>query len=411
MKRRTSAIHRFIALRHLTSSHRRGFLSFITVIAIVGVLLGVASLIITLSILNGFERTIHENIISFTAHLQITGFQDQFLSDPERSMQTVYERHSEVTAITPFVSREGMVRAGEVVEGILIKGVDPSSDISAAKTRLVEGTYDLEERTTGMQTAIIGMRLAEKLRVGIGDEILLYALGGRMLSLSETRVFRVQVAGIFETGMAEFDGSMVYVNLRNAQRLFQVGTTVSGYDVLVSDMGALSRLAQEIPEDLGYPHYARTMYQQYRNLFTWIELQKKPIPILLGLIIIVATVNIVGTLLMMVMEKAREIGALRTMGMTRKAIVRMFLWKGGLIGLVGTVLGNMIAYGICWLELTYRFFPLPSGVYFMTHVPIDMALVDFIAVSLMALLMSVVASIFPARVAASIDPIRILRFS
>jgi len=411
VKRRASRIHRFIAIRHLTSTNRRGFLSFITVIAIIGVLLGVASLIITLSILNGFESTIQRNVVSFTAHLQLVGFQSQLLGDPNRTIQKVYERYPEVATITPFVSREGMIRGNDVVEGILVKGVDPETDISAARFRLVEGTYDLAERDSGVQRAIIGKRLAEKIGVGVGDEVLLYALGGVALSLSETRVYRVSISGIFETGMAEFDGSFVYLNIRNAQRLFQVGASVSGFDILVHNLDELPRLSQEIPEHLGYPHYARTMYQQYRNLFTWIELQKKPIPILLGLIVIVATVNIVGTLLMMIMEKAKEIGALRTMGMTRKSIVRMFLWKGALIGMVGTIGGNIIAFAICWLELTYRFFPLPSGVYFMTHVPIEMLWTDFLGVSAMALAMSVVASVFPARVAASVDPIQILRFS
>jgi lipoprotein-releasing system permease protein len=153
------------------------------------------------------------------------------------------------------------------------------------------------------------------------------------------------------------------------------------------------------------------MYQSYRNLFTWIELQKKPIPIILGLIIIVATVNIFGTLLMMVMEKSRQIGTLRTLGMKQRELVRIFQTQGVLIGVIGTVLGNVFAFAICWVELRYRVLPLPSGIYFMTHVPIELSLLNFGLVSLVALLMCYLASVLPARFAAKLDPIEMLRFS
>lgn len=410
-KRKTNFIPYFIALRHLSSRHNRGFISFVTFIAVVGITLGVASLIITLSILEGFEKTIKENVVSFTAHMQLFAFQNQVLPEPERTMQKVLERYPEVLEMAPYLSREGMIRSEKDIDGVLIKGVDPGNDISAAKRRLVEGTYDLEERETGAQTIILGRRLAEKLEAKVGDKVLVYALGGTSLSLSQTRIMQFEVRGIYETGMADYDGSFVYVNLRNAQRLFQVGKTVSGFDITVSNLENLQALSRQIPEDLGYPYYARTMYQMYRNLFTWIDLQKKPIPIILGLIIIVATVNIIGTLLMMVLEKSREIGTLRTLGMHRKTLVRIFLSQGMLIGFVGTLMGNLVALGLCWLEMRYRFFPLPSGIYFMTHVPIELTLLNFIIVSAASLVMCYLASILPSRIAATLDPVTTLRFS
>lgn len=410
-RRRTNRIHVWIALRHLTSRSNRGFLSFITLIAMTGVTVGVAALIITLSILNGFERTIHQNVVAFTAHLQLFAFQNQMLPEPEQTIRTVMERYPEVASMAPYVTREGMARSDRDVDGVVIKGVDPTNDISAARTRLVEGSYDIAERDTGLQSVIVGKRLAEKLGVHVGDRILLYALGGPTVSLSQARILQLTIRGIYETGMADYDGSIVYIDLRNAQRLFQIGRTVSGFDILVNDVASLESLSRDLPERLGYPYYARTMYQQYRNLFTWIQLQKKPIPVILGLIIIVATVNIIGTLLMMVMEKSREVGTLRTLGMNRKTLVKIFLWKGMIIGIAGTALGNLIAFLVCWIELTYRVFPLPSGVYFMTHVPIEMSLWDFGLVSILSIFMSYLASVFPARVAATLDPIRTLRFS
>ncbi|MCU0412608.1 MAG: ABC transporter permease [Bacteroidetes bacterium] len=403
-------IARFIAWRHLMSGHNRRFISFITVIATIGIMLGVASLIITLSILDGFERTIKENVVSFTAHMQLFAFQNQVLPEYEATRRAVMERNPEVVEMAPYLSREGMIRSKTDIDGVVIKGVDPQNDISAAKRRLVEGIYDLEEPERGLQKVILGRRLADKLEAVVGGRVVVYALGGPALSLAQARVMQLEVAAIYETGMADYDGSVVYVNLTTAQRLFQVGRMVSGFDILVSDQGALEGLARRIPEQLGYPYYARTMYQMYRNLFTWIDLQQKPIPIILGLIIIVATVNIIGTVLMMVMEKAREIGALRTLGMKKAALLRIFLTQALLIGAIGTLAGNVLAFVVCWLELKYRFFALPSGIYFMTHVPIELSVLNFLVVSILAVAMTLLAAYLPARFASKLDPVALIRF-
>ncbi len=400
----------FIALRYLRSQHHRGFISFITGIAIIGVALGVASLIITLSVLNGFERTIKENVVTFTAHMQLFAFQNQLLPRPDQTVQEVKLRHPEVMEMAPFLSREGMVRSEATMDGVFIKGVDPSNDVSAAKTRLVEGEYLLESREKEIEGIIIGRRLAQKLEVRPGGRIMLLSLGGSSVSLSQTRVMQFEVRGIYETGMGEFDESYVYVHLKNAQRLFGVGSLVSGFDILLSDATKAGVLAAEIPEELGYPYFARTTDQMNRNLYTWIELQKKPIPIIIGLIIIVATVNIIGTLLMMVMEKAKEIGILQAMGSGKRQLMNVFLLQGMVIGMAGTILGNILAYGLCWIELRYKFFSLPSGIYYMTHVPIDLSVEVFVLVSLLALMMCFLSALIPSRVAAQQDPLRLIRF-
>jgi lipoprotein-releasing system permease protein len=390
----------FIALRYLRSRRHRGFISFITLIAVVGVTLGVAALIITLSVLGGFERTIKENVISFTAHLQLVGFQNQLLPNAPQAMEIVLSEFPEVRKMAPYVSREGMIRSSTTTDGVLIKGVDPRNDISAANTRLVEGLYNLEQKDRGTEGIILGRRLAQKLEVNVGDRVMLMSLG----------VMQFEVRGLYETGMAEYDETYAYVNLTNAQRLFAVGPMVSGFDLLLYDMDSLDNTARRLPERLGYPYYGRTTYQMNRNLFTWIELQKKPIPIIIGLIIIVATVNIIGTLLMMVMEKGKEIGILRALGINRKKLMSIFLAQGMFIGVVGVILGNVIAFVLCWIELKYRIISLPSGIYFMTHVPIDLSALNFLIVSILALLMCFFSSIIPSRIAAKRDPIRMIKF-
>lgn len=400
----------FIALRYLRSRQHRGFISFITFIAIVGVTLGVTALIITLSVLGGFEQTIKENVISFTAHLQLVGFQNQLLTNPGKASEIVLSEYPEVSKIAPYLSREGMIRSSASTDGVLIKGVDPLTDISAAKTHLVEGVYSLEPRERGSEGIILGKRLAQKLEVGVGDRVLLLSLGGSTVSLSQARVMQFEIRALYETGMAEYDETYAYVNLKNAQRLFAVGPMVSGFDILVHDLDLLEPLARALPERLGYPYYARTTYEMNRNLFTWIELQKKPIPIIIGLIIIVATVNIIGTLLMMVMDKGKEIGILRALGTEKRKLMGIFLAQGMFIGLVGVILGNALAFVLCWIELHYSVISLPSGIYFMTHVPIDLDPVNFALVSVLALMMCFLSSIIPARLAARRDPIRLIRF-
>ncbi len=400
----------FIALRYLRSRRHRGFISFITLIAVVGVTLGVAALIITLSVLSGFERTIKENVVSFTAHMQLLGFQNQFLTNPTQAMQLVKSRYPEVLEMAPYLSREGMIRSAAATDGVLIKGVDPKNDISAARQRLIEGEYRLEPRERGIEGIILGRRLAQKLEARTGDRLLLLSLGGSSLSLSQTRVMQFEVMGLYETGMADYDETYVYINIRNAQRLFAVGPMVSGFDILVTELDKLGTLARQIPEELGYPYYARTTYQMNRNLFTWIELQKKPIPIIIGLIVVVATVNIIGTLLMMVMEKSKEVGILRAIGTNRKKIMQVFLIQGMFIGVVGTILGNILAYALCWLEMKYEVISLPAGIYYMTHVPIDLNVTSFALVSALTLLMCFLSSLIPSRLAAKRDPVTMIRF-
>ncbi len=401
----------FIALRYLRSRRNRGFISFITAIAILGVTLGVASLIITLSILDGFEKTITDNLVRFTAHMQLFAFQGQPLKEYQETAHKVQARFPDVTAIAPYISREAMVRSEQDIEGVLVKGIDPSNNISPITERLIAGSSDLNGRIDAVQGVIVGKRLADKLELKTGQRVLLFALPGVTWSLNQTRIMQFEVRGIYETGMAEFDESYIYMSLQSAQRLFQLGAAVSGFDILVRDVRKLPELTQQIPEYLGYPYYSRSMQQMHRNLFTWIDLQKKPVPIILGLIIIVATVNIIGTLLMMVMEKTKEIGVLRTLGTLRGKIVQIFLFQGMLIGVVGTILGNVLAFGLCWVELQYRLISLPSSIYSMSHVPVELKVSNFALVSAVSLLLCFLSSVFPSRIAASLDPIRTLRFA
>ena len=400
----------FIAERYLQASHRKGFLSFISAIAIIGVALGTAALIIALSVLGGFEQEITEKVIGFTSHVQITGYRNQPLQNYPTNTSRIEHCSPLVKAVQPFISREALVRSKESVDGILLKGIEPSKDISSVSKYVVDGKYDISRAAGALPNIVIGKKLADKLVLAVGDKVTVFGTG-RSGELGQMRVMQFRVAGTYESGMADYDDVYAFTSLKDAQILFQFDEAVSGYDVMLTDVDSADVMSDKIQDVLGYPHFGRTVFQNYRNLFSWIELQKKPVPIILGLIIIVATVNIIGTLLMVVLGKTKEIGVLKSLGATRRGITKIFLRQGFWIGAVGTLFGNLFAFILCYAELKLRFLSLPSDIYFMTSVPILMEPEFFIIVSCISVGLCVTCACIPAWLASRIDPIRAIRFA
>jgi len=395
----------------MRSQRNAGFVSFITVISTLGIMLGTATLIIALSILGGFEQEITQKVIGFTSHLQILGFRNIPLQDPDATMEQVRTAFPVVRSISPFVAREALIRSrkGEV-DGILLKGVDPRTDRSAVRRYMVEGAFDLVRDPGGMPKLVIGRRLAGRLGLGVGDRATVFGISSLGLQ-GQPRVMQFRVTGLYESGMAEYDDVYGMTLLGDAQILFQYGETVAGYDLYLARLDSIDAVALGVQELLGYPHFGRSVFDSYRNLFSWIELQKKPVPIILGLIIIVATVNIIGTLLMMVLDRTREIGILSSMGATRWGISRIFLRQGLTIAVSGTVLGNLLAFVLLYAQETGQFLSLPSDIYFMSSVPVLMRPEYFLLVSVVAVVLSLVSSLIPARLAARVDPVHAIRFT
>lgn len=377
--------------------------------SVLGVAIGTAAVIIALSIINGFEKEIKEKVFSFTSHVQIVGFQNRPLPYEAESIQRVREQVDGVRSISPFVAKEAMVRAGDNVDGIMLRGAGTDYLEGTIRRYLVEGRALSHDASA--QEIVIGKKLSNRLGVHLGDRVTVFGLpgGGRVVGQPRAMVF--EVAGIFESGMSEYDDIYAFTSLLNAQKLFQLGNAVHGYDVVTNDVAKAEDIGAEIQQLLGYPHYARTAAQLYRNLFAWIELQKKPAPIFLGLIIAVAAVNIIGALLMLVLEKARGIGILKSIGARPSDIQAVFLLQGTLIGVVGIIAGNLLAYGVCWFQATFKPLSIPADIYFMNTVPILMRFENFIVVSAIVLALCVLAALIPSRSAARLDPITTLRFT
>ncbi|HEX9656960.1 MAG TPA: ABC transporter permease [Bacteroidota bacterium] len=399
----------FIASRHLRSGRGDGFISFITLIAIVGIALGSATLIIALSVLGGFEKEITDKVIGFATHIQVQGFQNLPLRNYEENIEIIRDSIPGIRIISPFVSREALIRSRDGVDGILLKGIDPANDATSARRFIVEGRFDVERAPGSMGNIVLGRKLAAKLSIGLDDKVTVFGIG-RSVEPGQMRVMQFRVMGLYESGMAEYDDIYAFTSIADAQTIFQLGESVTGYEILLTNVDSAAVVAARIGELLGYPHYARTMYETYRNLFSWIDLQKKPVPIILGLIIIVATVNIIGTLLMMVLDKTKTIGILMSMGASRGQISRIFLRKGILIGLVGTVLGDLLAFILSYLQLEFKIISLPSDIYFMSSAPVLIVPSHYLLVSAISLAMCLLCSSIPARLASRLTPVNAMRF-
>jgi lipoprotein-releasing system permease protein len=399
----------FIARRYLRSRRHSGFISFLSTIAILGVALGTAALIIALNVLGGFEKEITEKVVGFSAHVQVQGFRNQPLPYSPLTMMLIEDSLDAVKAVAPYVSREALIRSRESVDGIFLYGLDPAKDISTVGRYMVAGRYEIDREPGSLPNIVIGRKLASKLSLGVGDKVTVFGIGAGV-EAGKVRARQFRVSGVYESGMAEYDDVYAFTSLEDAQIVFQMGQAISGYDIMLTDVDSAESVAAAVQDLLGYPHYARTVFQNYRNLFTWIELQKKPVPIILGLIIIVATVNIIGTLLMMVLEKTREIGALMAMGATRWGVTRIFLRQGFTIALVGTLAGNILAFVLCYAQQEFRLLSLPSDIYFMSSVPVLMRTEYFLVVSAVSMTLCMVSSLVPARLASRLHPINALRF-
>ncbi len=397
----------FIAKRFLQSRQKGGALSFITIFSILGISLGTAALIIALSILAGFEKEIKDKVIAFVTHIQVQGFQGKPLPSSIETLKRLNNEFPEIESASPFVAREGMVRSKNSVEGIFIKGIDTQQKHVSLTKYLVEGNQ--LQTTESSAQLIIGKKLARKLNINISDKVIVFGISNTGEQW-QPKVKEFTVRGMYESGMAEYDDIYAFTDISSAQQLFNMKNEISGYEISVNDISSVGAVARTLSESLGYPYYVRTMFQTYRNLFSWIELQKKLSPILLVLIIIVATVNILGMLLMFVLEKVKAIGILSTMGATRKHLRRIFFYQGILISLIGISVGNILGLIICLLQQEFQILSLPSDIYFMTSVPIQLQPENFFLVSTVAFLLAIATTFLPSRAASKIDIISAIRF-
>ena len=411
-----SPFERYVALRYLTRAQGREegrrFVRFITYMAIGGVAIGVTALLLALAIVRGFSQEIKGKIISFGAHVQVESFDADRIQD-----ETLYREElagiEGVEHVLPVIQEFALLRrSAREIDGVSFRGIEQPSAV--LQERLIEGRFSFEPNEDGMTGLVIGAQLARLLGLSVEDKVVAYSMrrngSGGSMSLPP-RAKQFYVAGIYETSFANFDELFVFTAISAARDLFEyLPEEVTRLELLLDDADRAEEVAGLIDERIGFPLFPRTVFQTFRQYFAWVNLQESIIPLVIGVIILVGAFNIIGTLLMILLEKTHEIGVLSSMGASPRALRRLFMYLGLLIGGVGMVIGQVLALVLAFLQKRYEIIPLPEEAYYMKVAPIALRGLDFLIVGVIALALCALAAYFPARVASRIEPIRAIRF-
>jgi lipoprotein-releasing system permease protein len=405
----------FIARRYLGARRKTGFINLITYISVLGVTIGVAALIIVLSVMNGFESEVRSRIIGFDTHIRVRTYHDEGMD----SVQVVINKIRDIphiVGISPYILDKGMIQAEDRSDGCLIRGADPKTvnEVSELSKNIVYGKLDLgmvecpgERSFPGI---VVGRYLAERLFLETGDKVTVFTPTGIHSIFQMPPVKQFVVTGYFETGMYEYDNTYVYISIHAAQELFRMGGKVSGIEIRLDDLYKSKAIVTEIERRLGFPYFPMSWFDMRKNLFSWMQLEKIMMIALLSLISIVAAFNIISTIIMVVMERTREIGVLKSVGATAGGIGRIFLYQGVVVGWIGTALGLAIGYSLCWAQLKYKLVSLPGDVYFINFLPVKMQTLDFLLTGGIAIVLCLLASVYPAVKAAGLVPVEAIRY-
>lgn len=391
----------------------RRFLRFVMGVGVGGVAMGVAALLLALSIVRGFSREIEAKIIGFGAHVQVESYTD----GPLQEADALAERlggFDGVAEVDPVVLEFALLRrSAEQIDGVAIWGAERMPPYLAAN--VVDGSDHLAVRPGAPPPLVVGKQLAALLGLAVGDRVTAFSTRGLAQPLEggfrRPRVKQFVVAGIYETDLADFDEIYAFAPLAPVRDLFEYASTeVTRLDLTLHDPAGAEVVASVIGEEVGFPVMARSIYEVYRNLFAWVNLQESIVPLVIGVIILVAAFNIMGTLLMIVLEKTREVGIFSSLGTSARTLRRLFLGLGLLIGAVGTALGALVALVLALLQQRYDLIPLPAEAYYMTSAPIALHPLDFLLVAVVTLVLCGLSAYVPARVAARVEPVRAIRF-
>ena len=409
----------FVALRYLFSRRKHTFISLITFISMVGVFVGVMALIVVIAVMAGFQAHLKEKLLGINAHVIVrnhTGpFQDtSALRAKITGVEVRGNWHStRVTAITPICFIQGLLSSSAGVQGAVIRGVDPATVEAVLDIGEVvegQGLNALRYPSSGVPCMVAGAELLKNIGVRVGDEVQIILPMGTITPFGlMPKIREFKVIGAISTGMHDYDSSIAFISLSDAQRLLGIPNRVHAYELRVSRVDDADAVAEAIRHRLGFPFWTTDWKRMSRNLFAALELEKLAMFVVLTLIILVAAFNIVSTLFMLVMEKREDIAVLKAMGARDSQILRIFVYTGFSVGLIGTVLGVMAGVGLCEALKRYKFIRIPRDVYFTDTLPVLLNWTDVAIIALSAMLLSLVATIYPARQAAKINPSEALR--
>ncbi len=408
-----SAVERYIARRYLTSKRSVRFINVISLVSIAGITVGVAALLVALSVFNGFNGVVTAVLVGFDPHVRIEK-RGNFTQREADSAGAVVGRIRGVKAFAPYVEGKGMLVSRMYNKVVYIRGVDQAriGGVSGLREKMILGSLELND-SGGTEGIVVGLTLADRLASIVGDEIAVVSPSGFQSALSglagpQTMKFRIN--GIFESSNKDYDAGYAYISTVAAQRVFKMPGRYSGIDIRLEDFreadNAKTALMRELPREVSVSSW----YDLHQSLYSVMNIERWSAYVLLCLIILVATFNMLGSLTMGVIEKRRDIGVLKAMGMTPKSIVRLFMAEGLLIGVIGTLLGMALGLGVLVLQIKYQIFPLDPTIYIIPAIPVEIRWSDFFSIALASIGLSFFAAYHPARRAAATLPTEVLRW-
>ena len=406
-----------MALRYLRVRGRNGFISFISLVSMVGIGLAVAVLIVVLSVMNGFEHELRQRILNVVSHATISGV-DAPLAD-WRSMREDVLASPDVVGAAPYVDGQGLLMAGETLAGVQVRGIDPSlePDVSVIASLLGQGS--LENLEPGAFRTLIGTALAEELDVAVGDSVVLILAQGTVTPVGVTpRTRRLHVAGTFEAGMFEYDRGLIYVHLEDAALLYRTGGEATGLRLAVADIFRAGSVAAQVARALGGGFYISDWSRQHVNFFRSIQLTKSIMFVIFSLVIAVAVFNILSTLVMVVRDKRGDIAILQSFGASSRSITALFATQGTMIGVIGTAFGvalgiliaSQLGSAVTFVEAALGIDLLSEEVYFISDLPTDIRAGEVIRIASLGILLAISATLYPAFSASRQPPVEALRY-
>ena len=407
----------FIGLRYTRAKRRNHFISFISLISMLGMGLGVMALIVVLSVMNGFQKEIRERMLGASPHLEGVADGGRMYDWPAVLEQVA--RHPQVAAAAPYVAGQGMLSFGQSVQGVMVRGIDPAREtaITELSSKIKAGA--LEDLREGEFNIVLGSDLARALGVKMGEKVMLIAPQGQITPAGMMpRLKQFRVVGIFEIGMAPYDSSLALIQMNDAQKLFLLGDAVTGISSKLHDIDLAPRVAQELQSELPPELYANDWTHQNSNYFRAVQIEKKMMFIILSLIVAVAAFNIVSTLVMAVTDKQADIAILRTLGASPRSIMKIFIVQGVIIGVIGTLSGCLGGIALALnLDVVVPFIEqmlgvqfLAKDVYYITELPSDLRYSEVALIAAMSFLISLLATLYPSYRASKTQPAEALRY-
>ena len=392
----------YLSTRYLRTAQKGSFTRVAGVLSVAGLSVGISALLITLFILNGFEKVISKKIADFDGHIRVKHYLNYPIPSEILEMDSILFHYKETVSQSRFIQKPALLRKGKVAEGIIVEGIEPDR-VEFINDILVSGRNDI----SGNQI-VIGERLANQVNISIGDKIVLFDLA--TLNGSNKRLKQFVVAGFFHSGMLEYDNHLIYMNLEQADRLFDMNEKVSGQILRLSESKWANELSEFLKKDLAYPYMVMTWKEKNRSLFKWMDIQRWPILFIFSLIAMVGLVNIISALAMIVLDKTRQIGILKSLGVSHTGLRQLFLFYGFMIGLAGAIIGSFLALILAWMQNNFKIITLPEDIYFMDFIPMDVSIFDVFSIAIISIVCAIFAAVWPTVRAERIEPADALRY-